>query len=95
MYKVYVINLSDEVGPRIGRHRWVYVGQTFRTPEERLEQHLNDHKSSKHVKNYGQKLNYTLFKELPKVRFRQDAEVLERLLAKDLERRGFNVKGGH
>ena len=95
VYKVYVINLSDEVGPRIGRHRWVYVGQTFRTPEERLEQHLNGHKSSNWVKKYGQGLNFTLFKDLPTVRFRQDAEMLERLLAKDLARRGFNVKGGH
>ncbi len=95
VYRVYVINLSDEVGQRIGRHRWVYVGQTFRTPEERLEQHLNGHKSSNWVKKYGQGLNFTLFKDLPTVRFRQDAEMLERLLAKDLERRGFNVKGGH
>jgi hypothetical protein len=94
-YTVYVINLSDEVGPRIRRHRWVYVGQSLRPPEERLEQHFNGYKSSKWVKKYGQRLNYTLFKDIPTVRFRQDAEMLERLLAKDLERRGFNVKGGH
>ena len=34
LYTVYVINLSDEVGPRKSQERWVYVGQSTYTPEE-------------------------------------------------------------
>ena len=96
VYTVYVINLSDDVGPRINPHRWVYVGQTNKTPEERLKQHLTGYKASKWVKNYGQDLNYGLFsRAVPQVRFRQDALIIESQLATDLEGRGFNVKGGH
>ena len=101
LYTVYVINLSDEVGPRKNQERWVYVGQSMYTPEERLKQHLAGIRSSRWVENYGGELNYDLFRDIPlfrdvpQVRFRQDAEMLERRLAKDLQRRGFNVKGGH
>ena len=95
LYTVYVINLSDEVGPRENQNRWVYVGQTKYTPKERLEQHLAGIRSSNSVERYGERLNYGLFRDIPKVRFRQDAEMLERRLAKDLQSRGFNVKGGH
>ena len=95
LYTVYVINLSDEVGPRESQYRWVYVGQSIYTPKERLKQHLAGIKSSRWVKKYGKELNYDLFRDIPQVRFRQDAEMLERRLAKDLQKRGFNVKGGH
>ncbi len=95
LYTVYVINLSDEVGPRESQYRWVYVGQSMHTPKERLKQHLAGIKSSRWVKKYGKELNYDLFRDIPQVRFRQDAEMLERRLAKDLQKRGFNVKGGH
>ena len=96
VYTVYVINLSDEVGLRVGRNRWVYVGETSKTPEERHKEHLAGYKASKWVKNYGQDLNYGLFsRAVPQVRFRQDALVIESQLATDLEGRGFNVKGGH
>ena len=96
VYTVYVINLSDDVGPRINPHRWVYVGQTQKTPEERFEEHRRGYKASKWVKNYGLHLNYELFsRAVPQVRFRQDALAIESQLATDLEDRGFNVKGGH
>ncbi len=96
VYTVYVINLSDDVGPRSGPHRWVYVGQTRKTPEERLHEHLSGYKASKWVKNFGVDLNYRLFSStVPQVRFLQDALVIEAQLAKDLKARGFNVKGGH
>lgn len=95
VHTVYVGNLSDETGPRANRHRWVYVGQTSKTPEERWQQHLAGEKASRYVRKYGEDLNYRLFSSIPQVRFRQDAETLESLLAEDLEERGFNVKGGH
>lgn len=96
VYTVYVVNLSDDVGERIKPHRWVYVGQTVKTPEERLKDHLTGHKASKWVKKFGVDLNYRLFSNVvPQVRFRQDAVTIEKQLAKDLDDRGFNVKGGH
>ncbi len=96
VYTVYVVNLSDGAGQRINPHRWVYVGQTAKTPEERLKEHQMGHKASKWVKNFEEGLNYRLFSSsVPQVRFRQDAETIEAQLAKDLEARGFNVKGGH
>ena len=95
VHTVYVVNLSDKTGPRVNPHRWVYVGQTSKTPEERRQQHLAGENASRHVRKYGEDLNYRLFSSIPQVRFRQDAETLESLLAEDLEKRGFNVKGGH
>ena len=34
----------------------LYVGQTGKTPEERFQDHLNGHKSSKYVRKYGNRL---------------------------------------
>lgn len=96
VFTVYVVNLSDDVGPRVGPHRWVYVGQTRKTPEERLQDHKAGRNASKWVTKYGERLNYRLFApEVPQVRFVQEAEAIEKRLAEDLRRRGFNVKGGH
>ena len=78
VYTIYVINLSDAVGPRVGPHRWVYVGQTSKTPEERLQEHLAGIHSSKWVRNFGEDLNYRLYSNVvPQVRFRQDAQELK------------------
>ena len=95
IYTVYVINLRDAVGPRVGPHRWVYVGQTTRTPPERLKQHLAGYKASRHVRKHGIGLNRRLYRKVPQTRFKQDALKLEARLANDLTRRGFNVLGGH
>ena len=95
IYTVYVINLRDTAGPRVGPHRWVYVGQTTRTPSERLKQHLAGYKASRHVRKHGIGLNRRLYRKVPQTRFKQDALKLEARLANDLKRRGFNVLGGH
>lgn len=96
VYTVYVVNLRDTVGPRNNPKPWVYVGQTARTAEERLRQHLDGHRTaSKWVHKHGVDLNPKLMRGLPQTRFRQDAEHLEKKHAAALKAAGFNVKGGH
>ena len=95
VYTVYVVNLRDTVGPRVGPHGWVYVGQTTRAPQERLRQHLSGHKASRHVFRHGVDLNRRLYRNVPATRFKEDVLKLEARLARDLKRRGYNVLGGH
>ena len=96
LYTIYVVNLSDTTGPRKNPKPWVYVGQTVRTPEERLRQHLDGHRTaSKWVHKHGFDLNQELMRGVPQARFRQDALYLETQHAARLEEAGFNIKGGH
>jgi hypothetical protein len=95
VYTVYVVNLTDATGTRKNPREWVYVGQTSRTPEERLRQHLDGYKASKWVTKFGIDLNEDLMAGIPQARFNQDALFLESTHAARLEAEGFNVKGGH
>ena len=48
VWRVYVIELSDDVGPRATPTLpWVYVGQTSNTPEERFRQHRDGARNAK------------------------------------------------
>jgi hypothetical protein len=95
VYTVYVVNLRDTAGARVSPHSWVYVGQTTRTPKERLRQHLSGYKASRHVFKHGVDLNRRLYRDVPQTRFKEDVLKLEARLARDLKRRGYNVLGGH
>jgi hypothetical protein len=74
----------------------VYVGQTARTAEERLAQHLEGYKASPWVKKYGQHLRADLadgYDEMPTV---EESQAAEAELAKALRIDGrFCVYGGH
>ena len=74
-YCVYVILLYDHRPPE---GRWgLYVGQTFRTAQERFEQHVSGHRlASKVVTRFGVRL-------LP--RFTRHLEALGQLDSKTLE----------
>lgn len=95
-YHVYVIELSDEVGPRVtpGKPN-VYVGQSAVTPQERFDQHLSGYKASRFVREYGVRLRPRLYQNHGPYGSRAEAEDAERRLADRLRRRGFTVYGGH
>lgn len=94
LYTVYVVNLDSN--KHLQKSPWVYVGQTSRSAEERLRVHLaGGQLASPTVAKYGLSLNYELFKELPRTHFLKDAQALEALTKRNLEKRGYTVAGGH
>jgi hypothetical protein len=101
-YRVYVIELSDEVGPRkVPDKPWVYVGQTLKDVEDRWKEHKSGARNGKGplysrvVKRYGIGLRSDLYESLDCVYTLESARQLERKVAAELSRRGFSVKGGH
>lgn len=94
-YRVYVIELSDEAGPRqTPTQPHVYVGQTSTLIECRYWQHQNKINSSSKVRRWGVRLRPDLYAHLPILESRQEAESLELQTMKELRRRGFTVHGG-
>lgn len=97
---VYVIELRKEV---LKRRKFVdanpdhvkgmaclYVGMSSRSPAERFEQHLNGYKANRYARDFGFRLRSDLFEHLNPMT-RADAEEMEYLLARDLQRRGYAV----
>ncbi len=103
VWRVYVIELSDEVGPRKCPDKpWVYVGQTSLTPEERFRQHLEEARTvegqprfSRVVHRHGVRLLPELYLHLPPCYLQEDALQLEAEVARDLAAQCYSVKGGH
>jgi hypothetical protein len=89
-YGVYAI----EIG---GAPKRVYVGQSWHSPEERLTQHLAGGRGAAKVFKRGAtgKLRPALYKHLPRVPTREQAEALEHALAVSLRKRGFVVDEGY
>jgi hypothetical protein len=101
-YQVYVIELSDDVGPRQNPDLpWVYVGQTALSPEQRFRQHRDGARNergplaSKWPRRYGIRLRPDLYDQEPVFGTRRDAELAEAALAARLRDLGYSVKGGH
>lgn len=99
-YRTYVINLHNPQFADPGKG-YVYVGQTSKTPELRLTEHLTGARSnkdinlaSKVVQRFGKDLNYSLMPERIYLTKRQ-AEKAERRLAERLRDEGYVVEGGH
>ena len=103
-YSLYVIELRREVlgearfAARNPDHRddkpCVYVGQTARTPEERLEQHRAGHKSNRYARRYGLRLRDKLTANRGPFGTREEALAAESALADSLRRRGYAVWSG-
>lgn len=72
----------------------VYVGMTGLTPRERFANHKSGVKAAAVVKNFGVKLLPELFAHLNPMPY-EAAVQMEKDLADDLRRAGFNVAGGH
>ena len=96
-YYVYVIEARDTRGKRI-----LYVGQSGKTPEERLRQHKArcvrycDSCMCKHyIHGDVIGLRHELFSQYNPLYSRPEAEEVERWLARKLKRAGYTVRGGH
>jgi hypothetical protein len=100
-YNVYVIEL-DKAVMNVRRFKkanpnhnpampCVYVGQTARTPEERLRQHLLGECSNAFVKRYGKELKPRLYEKHNTVATRTEAEAKEQWLAERLRFKGYGV----
>ena len=94
-YSVYVILLSDDIGPRDNlEFPSVYVGQTAKHPKDRFIEHKSGYKSSKYVKKYGVKLIPELYEDLNPF-YSYEREDMEKNLAEKLKEIGYKVYGGH
>ena len=98
-YRTYVINLHNPKLKDPGKG-YVYVGQTSKTPEQRLQEHLTGARSTKGknlasrvVKKYGVDLNPTLMTDRIYLTQKQALKA-ERRLAERLRDQGYVVEGG-
>jgi predicted GIY-YIG superfamily endonuclease len=99
-YRTYVINLHNPNLADPGKG-YVYVGQTSKTPQERLVEHLTGAVSAKGtnlasrvVKKYGVDLNHDLMTQ--KIYLTKNQAIkAERRLAERLRQQGYVVEGGH
>jgi Uri superfamily endonuclease len=99
VWTVYVIELDKTAVSNPGKG-YVYVGETSRTPEERLQQHLEGARNKYGrlyagvVKQHGVKLRPDL---APRKKYFDQASAKrgEKEHFELLKSRGFNVKGGH
>ena len=99
-YRTYVINLHNPKLKDPGKG-YVYVGQTSKTPEHRLREHLTGAVStrghnlaSRVVKKHGVDLNATLMTDRIYLTQKQALKA-ERRLAERLRDQGYVVEGGH
>ena len=98
--RVYVVELDSTHLTDPGKG-FLYVGETSRTPDERLQQHLNSEPSrngrnisSRWVKRYGKRLR----PDLAPTGFYlavEESEAAEARCRLDLEQQGYTVKGAH
>ena len=94
-YSVYVIELSDDVGPRLNPDfPSVYVGQTSIRPRDRFDQHKSGYRSSRKVRLYGIRLLPSLYRHINPL-FSDEREEAEVDLAEQLRALGYTVYGGH
>ena len=94
-YSVYVVLLSDDVGPRQNpEFPSVYVGQTGIRPRDRFLRHKSGYKASRHVKIFGVRLLPRLYTHINPL-FSDEREQAEEDLANQLRVEGYTVYGGH
>ena len=94
-YTIYIINLIDESAPDPAPGKWVYVGETSKTPEKRFDEHKNGIRDNKAAREHGRDLNYDLMKGIPQVRFKLDSKWLEADTGQKLREHGYVVEGAH
>ena len=95
VYTIYIVNLVDDSAPDPSLGKWVYVGETSKTPEERFDEHKNGIRDNKAAREHGRDLNYDLMKDIPQVRFKQDSKWLEAQTGEEVRSRGYVVEGAH
>ncbi len=92
-YRVYVVELTDEACKRRSTERaCVYVGETWKTPEERFGEHkAGGLTASKIVRDHGKRLRPDLYRRWGPYATREEASAAEQRLADRLAERGFTV----
>lgn len=103
-YSVYVIELDSQVrgskrfrdaNPQMNPLKaCFYVGSTYRSPDERFDQHKKAYKSNRYARVYGLHLRPDLFEAYNPIPSRKDAEELEVYLAERLRQKGHGVWQG-
>jgi len=99
VWRTYVIRLADDAVDDAGAG-YVYVGETSRTVEDRLDQHLTGARNSRGklfspvVRDHGIGLAPELMTSKVYMSKKQ-AQKAERRLAERLRKQGFVVEGGH
>ena len=99
-FRVYVIELGDGCDDcrkrSANKGRCVYVGETWHSREDRLQQHLDGvYPAGRVVRRCGGRLRPDLSRLYPEVETREDARELEAACAAELRRQGYVVFGGH
>ena len=102
-HSVYVILLSREIqdDPKVTKLNpdakrakpCVYVGQTGKTPKERLKQHKRGELANRWVRDHGVRLMPRLYEHLNPLNELQSLR-MERRLARRLRKLGYTVLGG-
>jgi len=100
-FYLYVIELDSSVANNkkfrlknpnyIKGNGCVYVGQSFRSPEIRFEQHKEGYKANRYAKEYGLFLRPDFYQKYNPIPTRKDAEELESFVAKKLKSQGIGV----
>ena len=100
-YRVYVILLRDGVGPRTCADKpRIYVGQTSKDIEERFREHRDGVRNgngplySRVVHRFGVRLMPELYEAIPCVHSLEEAQQLEKDVARRLELEGYSGEGG-
>ena len=102
VYKVYVVELDDDVGPKTGSPNkpWLYVGETALEPAQRIAQHRSGARNkrgrlfNKHVKDHFVRVREDLSESIAPVHTREASVALEGATVRLLERQGYSVKWG-
>ena len=102
VFQVYVVELNDDACKRTdcvskaSRKPHVYVGETAKTPEERLAVHLaGGRNSAPVVRKHGVRLLPGLYRAVSPCTSRSASRAAEARLAARLTKRGHCVYGGH
>jgi len=94
-YRVYVIELAGMPGQGTA-DRWLYVGQSAKTPAERFAQHkAGGPFSNPDVRKFGRRLLPRLYEQIHPFEVRDAAERAEAALAQSLRNSGYEVVGKH
>jgi len=100
-YYCYVIELDPSISKNkkfrfqnpnyINGKKCFYIGQSFRKPEIRFEQHKEGYKANYFAKLYGIKLLPVFYEKYNPIPTRKDAEEIEYMLGKALRLKHFGV----
>lgn len=72
----------------------MYVGSSFKSPDERFDQHKEGYRSNRFAREFGSRLLPEVFEQYNPIPSRAEAEELEAYLAGRLRKKGWGVWQG-